>query len=64
MARKREDPTMTQRKKGSIFHLHNEDRRFGAPIDITGVIHDDMPLGDEPVVEAEELEELEALLIK
>jgi len=53
---------MIQLKKGTLLHLHNEDRRFGAPIDITGVVRDDMPLGDEPVVEAEEIEELEALL--
>lgn len=64
MARKREDPTMTQVKKGTLFHLHNEDRRFGGPIDITGIVQDDMPLGDEPVVEAEEIEELELLFTK
>jgi len=53
---------MTQVKKGAFgLHLHNDDRRFGAPIDIKEIIHDEMPLGDEPVVEAERIEELELL---
>lgn len=55
---------MTQGTRGAILHLHNEVRRFGAPVDITEIVHDHMPLGDEPVVEAEEVEELEALFSK
>jgi hypothetical protein len=59
---KREDP-MTQVTRTKLgLHLHNEVRRFGAPIDVTEIIHDEMPLGDEPVIEAEGIEELEVLL--